>query len=111
MVKAYFPFALTLALTLGGCAQPSVKNDPHLAAQAARYGVSQTLLLQADNAGYSPRVRHGQTYFCTDQDQSFSYVPKLRCLDKLQMASWLKESASGVQSLQNRVSRGGVMPR
>ncbi len=105
MGKMHFPLAIVLALSAAGCAQTPLRNSPTLAADAARYHVSRQLLLGASNAGYHPTRLHGVTYFCTERDRSFSYIPKLRCLGVAQMASRLRVSAASVNALRRRISQ------
>ena len=95
--------AILLALAVGGCAQPSPRNNPTLSAEAARYGVSPDLLVQADRAGYLPEVHGGKTFFCTRQAQTFSYVPKSQCFDPTQMAAQLQTSSEALSDIQQRM--------
>lgn len=103
MIKVHFPLIITLALAVGACAQTPLKNSQTLAAEATHFGVSQDLLLRASSAGYSPTTRHHQTYFCTDQTQTFSYVPRRMCLDPTQMTAYLHDSAAGVRAIHRAV--------
>ncbi|MGH8299182.1 MAG: hypothetical protein ACRES6_07840 [Steroidobacteraceae bacterium] len=104
MIKVHFPLALVLALTAGGCAQATVRNTQALSAEAARYGVSRELLLGASDAGYLPERHDGKTFFCTEQAQTFSYIPRSRCLDTAHMTAMLQQSGWALRSLQRRTS-------
>ena len=102
MIKVHLPVVVTLALVLGGCAQPPLGNSKTLAAEAAHYRVSRQLLLSAERAGYSPRIRRGATQFCTQQE-SFSYIPRLHCLDPAQMRNRLQQEVTFRRSVRYRV--------
>ena len=104
MIKLQFPVVIALALLVGGCAQPPLGNTLSLAAAAQRYGVSQQLLLTAASAGYAPTTRRGKTLFCSTQSQSFSYIPKTKCFDPVQMNLLLHQQSAGVRSVQRRAS-------
>lgn len=104
MIKVHHSLIVVLALGVGGCAQAPLKNTQALSAEAARFGVSRELLLGADNAGYLPESHHGKTFFCTEQAQTFSYIPKSRCLDAAQMTTLLQQSGWALRSLQQRLS-------
>ena len=104
MIKMHFPFVVTLVLVLGGCAQTPLRNTQTLSAEAAHYGVSPELLRTAGSAGYFPETHGGKTFFCTQQAQTFSYVPRSQCLDTAQMTVRLQQSASGLSDLQHRIS-------
>jgi hypothetical protein len=110
MIKARFPLVVALTLMVEACAQPPLRNSPTLAAESARYGVSQELLLRAGRAGYSPEIRHGKTVFCTEQAQTFSYIPRAECFDKTQMTTRLQQSAAALGALQRRVSTMPAAP-
>ncbi len=111
MIKLHCPLVMTLMFAATGCAQQPVHDSQNLSAEAARYGVSQTLLVSARRAGYSPEIQDGETYFCTEQVQSFSYIPKARCLDAAHMAEQLQGQAAAVGDLRDQVStRSFVSP-
>lgn len=78
---------LALSVLLGGCA-----NTETLTAEAAHFGVSRGLLLRAESDGYTPRIDHGKTEFCTHQS-SLSYISQQQCLDPGAMQSWLEQRA------------------
>ncbi len=105
MIKLRFPLvvAVALALVLGACAQTPLRNSQTLAAQAAHFGVSRDLLVKAESAGYSPQIRRGKTYFCTEKGRTFSYIPRRLCLDKTQMTAWLNASASSVRDVHHHI--------
>lgn len=100
----HFLLSMTWVLAAAGCAQQPVRNRESLAAEAAHYGVPPGLLVSAARAGYSPKLVHGKAYFCTEQGQSFSYIPRARCFDESQMSARLQSSAEAVGSLRNRIS-------
>ena len=88
---------LALSVLLGGCA-----NTEAVTAQAAHFGVSREFLLNAESAGYAPRIRHGKTEFCTHQS-SFSYIPRLQCFDASALQSRLQQQATFRRSIRNAV--------
>ena len=88
---------LALSVLLGSCA-----NTETLTAQAAHFGVSREFLLNAENAGYAPRIRHGETEFCTHL-ASFSYISRLQCFDASAMRSRLQQQATFRRSVRNAV--------
>lgn len=104
MIKAHYPLVVSVAMVVGACAQPPLRSSPTLAARAAHYGVSQELLVRAASAGYSPKIRDGKTFFCTEQAQTFSYIPRAECFDTAQMTLRLQQSAAAVGALQRRIS-------
>lgn len=110
MIKAHFPIVVILALAAGGCAQTPLRNTQTLSADAARYGVSPELLLRARSAGYSPVIRQGETFFCTEQAQTFSYVPKTQCFDKAHVSAQLQQSAAALDALQSRSLQMSATP-
>ncbi len=103
--------AVLAALLVGGCAQTPPRNSPTLAALATRYGVSQELLVKAGREGYFPESHRGKTFFCTQQAQSFSYVPRAQCFDPAQMTARLQLSAAALGDLQQRVLSAPPAPR
>lgn len=111
MIKLQFPLAVTLTLLIGGCAQPALRNSQSLSAEAAHFGVSQDLLRSAGRAGYSPRIRHGKTCFCSAQTQTFSYIPTIKCLDPAHMTAQLQLSGQALRDLQQRVATGSAPSR
>lgn len=109
MSKLHLPLIVTLTLLAAGCAQPG-RRDSRLSAEAARFGVSRELLVDATSAGYRPEKHHGQTFFCTEQAASFSYIPRSQCLDTAQMTSRLHDSQAGVTALHQLVSSRPDVP-
>lgn len=93
---------LALSVLLGSCAQPTFGNTRAITAEAAHFGVSRQLLLSAQSAGYSPRIRHGKTVFCTHQT-TFSYIPRLQCFDTSAMQSRLQQQATFRRSVRTAV--------
>ncbi len=77
---------ITLSVLLGGCATTET-----LTAQAAHFGVPRRLLLDAENAGYAPRIRHGKTEFC--KLLHLAYISRQQCFDTSAMQGWLQQQA------------------
>ena len=78
---------ITLSVLLGACA-----NTETLTAEAAHFGVPRSLLLSAESAGYSPRLRHGKTEFSIRQSH-LPYIPQQQCFDTSAMQGWLQQQA------------------
>ena len=102
MNKMHPSVVLAVSVLLTGCAQPPFGNTQALTAEAHRFGVSRDLLLRAESAGYSPRIRHGRTAFCTHQS-AFSYIPRLQCFDTNAMEGRLQQQARFRRSVRNAV--------
>jgi hypothetical protein len=97
--------AVTLAialLALGACTP--VRNSSSLTAQAAHYGVSPKLLYAAENRGYWPRTRGGETVFCHSSEVTGSYIAAQECLDPARLQTRLsqeeREQLQDQQALQ-----------
>ena len=102
MSKVHLCLVLTLSVLLVSCAQPPFGNTKALTAEAARFGVSRHFLLSAESAGYSPRIRHGKTAFCTHRS-TFSYIPRLQCFGTSALEGRLQQQARFRRSVRNAV--------
>jgi hypothetical protein len=91
MTRLQLPFVACMALALGACA--STKDSGNLAAQAAHYGVSPTLLHTAENHGYWPQISDHKTQFCRASEVTGSYIAAKECLDPDQMQARLASEA------------------
>jgi hypothetical protein len=81
MTKSQLALVLGLVLALAACAQPTPKDSPRVAAQAARWGVSPYLLVTAENRGYWPQMRDGKVFFCKSAAVTGSNIASAECLD------------------------------
>jgi hypothetical protein len=99
-----------IALLVSACAP--VRDPPTLAAQAARYGVSPSLLRTAENRGFRPQIRDDKTMFCHASEVTGSYIAGQECLDVAQLQTRLARDADEQRQSQEALqqSHGACSP-
>jgi hypothetical protein len=91
VIRPQLSFVACMALALAACA--STRDSGNLAAQAAHYGVSATLLHTAENHGYWPQINNHQTEFCRSSEVTGSSIEAQECLDPAQVQARLASEA------------------